>query len=227
MRFRLCLGHSPRKEAANVNLLSKQRHPRSSGATTEYVWDAFVRVFHWILVVAFLVAYLSEGEPMALHIWSGYLVLTLVVLRIVWGFIGSPHARFADFVFSPRAVIRHLSDELRFRAKRYVGHSPAGGAMVIALMVMLLATTTSGLALYALQPDQGVTSHAVEPQQTPDNAEVEVWEEVHEIAANMTLLLVILHVGGVILASLAQRENLVKAMFNGRKSISDRGHGDA
>jgi cytochrome b len=197
------------------------------------VWDALVRFFHWSLVVAFVIAYVSEGEPLTLHVWAGYVIGALVVLRIVWGFIGSPHARFSDFVFPAGRVISYLSDEIRFRGRRYLGHSPAGGAMVIALLFMLLATTGSGLTLFAVhegkgpfstfiaradnsspQPSIGVAGSGEEASESPT---VELWEEVHEVLANLTLLLVLLHVGGVALASYSHKENLIAAMLDGKK----------
>lgn len=204
-------------------------------ARTELVWDVLVRVFHWTLVIGFLVAYFSEGEPLSLHIWAGYVVGMVVVLRIVWGFIGTPHARFSDFVFPVGRVLSYLADEVRFRARRFLGHSPAGGAMIIALMFMLLATTTSGMILLAVHEGQGPLSSFIgkadehastsdssasstkELREDGENPVIELWEEAHELLANLTLVLVILHVGGVLLASYAHKENLIAAMLDGRK----------
>ncbi|MHB1206688.1 MAG: cytochrome b/b6 domain-containing protein [Rhodospirillaceae bacterium] len=204
-------------------------------ARTKRVWDVLVRVFHWTLVIGFFIAYFSEGEPLSQHIWAGYVVGMAVVLRIVWGFIGTPHARFSDFVFPAGRVLSYLADEVRFRARRFPGHSPAGDAMVIALMFMLLATTTSGMILLAVHEGQGpllsfigkADEHASTSSRSPsstreseedrENPAVELWEEAHELLANLTLLLVILHVGGVLLASYAHKENLIAVMLDGRK----------
>src|SRR5690606_31687679 len=103
------------------------------------VWDLFVRVFHWALVAAFTVAYLIE-EPHIIHVWAGYVVAGLIVARVVWGFIGSPHARFTDFVYAPGTTVAYMRDLLLLRGKRYLGHSPAGGYMILLLLVMLAAT---------------------------------------------------------------------------------------
>ena len=124
----------------------------TSRPASTLVWDPVVRFGHWALVAAFAVAYLSAeeeaGGPDPLHVWGGYVVGVLVVLRVVWGFVGSRHARFSDFVRSPIVALAYFRDLLYSRARRYVGHSPAGGAMVIALLVCLAATVATGLIAY-------------------------------------------------------------------------------
>ena len=179
------------------------------------VWDPLVRVFHWSLVASFTVAYLSgEGEMLDLHAWSGYIIGALILFRLLWGLVGPRHARFADFVFTPATVLAYGRDLLRGQAQRYLGHNPLGGAMVIALLLMLTLATVTGIALYgateAAGPLAGImrgTSHGFG----------EALEEVHEFFSNLTLLLVALHIGGVLVSSLLHRENLVRAMVTGRK----------
>ncbi|MEE9479215.1 MAG: cytochrome b/b6 domain-containing protein, partial [Kiloniellales bacterium] len=95
------------------------------------VWDIFVRVSHWALAAGFFVAYFTEDNLLLLHVWAGYLVGVLVVLRLLWGVVGPKHARFTDFVCGPRRAAGYLLDLFRFRAPRYLGHSPAGGAMAV------------------------------------------------------------------------------------------------
>ena len=126
---------------------------RPKGLVT--VWDPLVRLFHWSLGGAFFVAYFSEDDLLNLHVWAGYVVGGLVALRIVWGFVGPRHARFADFICSPYKAWRYSFDLLRRRATRYLGHSPAAGAMVIALLVGLGATVWSGLEVYAVEENAG------------------------------------------------------------------------
>jgi cytochrome b len=184
------------------------------GSERTLVWDPVVRTFHWVLVAGFLTAYVVEPEDSQAHMWAGYIVLGLVLFRILWGFIGSRHARFSDFVYAPSAILAYLKDAIRLRAKRYVGHSPGGGAMVIVLLLALLATTVSGLMVYGA--DQHAGPLAGWMTGVSEGAE-ETLEELHETLANATLGLIVLHVIGVVLASLSHRENLVKAMFTGYK----------
>lgn len=188
------------------------------------VWDPFVRVAHWIVVAAFLTAYITGGEPRALHTIAGYTLACYVVLRVVWGFVGPPYARFSSFVRSPARAARYLIDLLRGRAKRQLGHSPAGGVMIVLLLVGLAATTGAGLMLYALHDGAGplasVVAQAPPLTDGAENPRLEFWEETHELVANLTLLLVLLHVAGVIAASIAHRENLVWSMITGRKRRS-------
>jgi cytochrome b len=180
------------------------------------VWDSAVRIFHWSLATAFFVAYFTEDDLLGPHVWAGYLVLGLVVFRVLWGFVGSAHARFSDFVNSPRSVLNYLRSLRAGQAKRYLGHNPAGGAMIIALLVSLAVVCVSGVALYGLEPGAGPLVGLMHG--LGHDAE-DVLEEVHEVAAQLTLLLVVIHVAGVIAESLRERENLIRAMVTGRKRV--------
>jgi cytochrome b len=181
---------------------------------TVRVWDPLVRVFHWTLVAAFLTAYLVEDDWLGLHVLAGYTVLGLVLFRLVWGVIGTRHARFTDFVRSPSAVLAYLKDVVRVRARRHLGHNPAGGAMVIALLGSLVFSAVSGLALYGYGEFSGPLAGLL---QGAPGWLGNVLEGMHEFFANFTLLLVVLHLAGVALTSLQHGENLVRSMFTGRK----------
>lgn len=199
------------------------------------VWDPLVRLFHWTLAAAFFVAYFTDDDVLTLHVWAGYLVGGIVVLRILWGFVGPQHARFIDFIFSPFTVWRCLLDLVRLRGKRYLGHSPVGGAMVVTLLVGLSATVWSGLELYAAEENAGPLAGAalvapVAADERDENSELdgeegeedgggadELWEEAHKALANAMLALVLVHIGGVVLASFVHRENLTRAMITGKK----------
>ena len=185
---------------------------------TVRIWDPFVRIFHWVLVGAFVVAYISEDDYLDIHTTAGYTVLTLVALRLVWGFVGSRHARFADFVRPPGEALSYVKDTFLGRARRYLGHNPAGGLMIIAMLASLLVTTFTGVALLGADEHAGPlaglmagASHGLE----------EGLEEVHEFFANFTVALVLGHLLGVLVESLLHRENLVRAMFTGNKPLRD------
>jgi cytochrome b len=176
---------------------------KAGGATppaTVKVWDPFVRVFHWSLATLFLVAFVTGDEIEKVHVAAGYTIGGLVALRIVWGLIGPAHARFRNFVRPPREVLAYMRGVALLRAPRYLGHNPAGGAMIVALLLMLIGTGTTGYML------------------TTDAFWGAKWaEEVHEVFANLTVGLVVFHVLGVLIASFEHKENLVKAMITGRK----------
>ncbi len=177
------------------------------------VWDIFVRFFHWSLVLFFFIAYLTEDDLITIHSYAGYIVLALILARIIWGFIGSKHARFKDFVYPIGQTIQYMKDTLAFKASRYIGHNPAGGLMIIILLISILITTVTGIMAYGTEnagPLAGLLS------QSGEFAE-DLLEEVHEFFANFTLLLVFIHIAGVVIESLYHRENLVKAMINGFK----------
>lgn len=164
------------------------------------VWDRFVRIIHWSLVAAFAAAFLSAEAWNRLHEWTGYAAAGLVAARIIWGFVGTRHARFSDFVAGPRAVAAYLGAMARMRERRHLGHNPAGGAMILALLAGVLGLGATGY-LMSLDAFWGLG-----------------WiEDLHETIANVMLLLVALHIAGVVVASIRHGENLALAMLTGRK----------
>jgi len=176
-----------------------------------YVWDLFVRLFHWTLVVAFTVAYPTEDDLLDVHVWAGYIVGALVVGRVIWGFVGPAHARFSDFIYAPLTTLAYARDLVLFRAERHLGHSPGGGAMVLLLLVFLTATVVTGLVVYGGEQQAGPLA-GMFTKPTGENV-----EELHELFANITLALVFAHIAAVVFASFVHRENLVRAMITGYK----------
>ena len=205
------------------------------------VWDPFVRIFHWLLLASFAVAYISEGEPLVVHTWAGYVAAALIGLRIVWGGIGPKHARFTDFVYRPSTVVGYTRDLLSRRSKRYIGHSPAGGAMILLLLASIAGTAFTGMATLAEKENAGPLAPVfgrqalldgpthglalVAPARADEGDAYEgrgdrkrsAFREVHEFFANLTLFLACFHFAGVVFASFAHRENLVRSMVTGRK----------
>lgn len=173
---------------------------------TVKVWDPMVRLFHWSLVTSFAVAWLTGDEMMSVHEWAGYAAGALVALRLVLGFVGSPYARFRQFIRSPGKTAAYAGDILRSREARYVGHNPVGAIMVMALLASMAALAFTGWM-----------------QTTDAYWGVEWVEEVHELLANVLLALVTLHIAGVVLASVRHHENLVRAMITGRKRAAGPG----
>ncbi len=180
------------------------------------VWDLFIRVFHWGLALLFLAAYVTEEDILVIHVWAGYLILGLIGLRIVWGFIGTSYARFSSFVFGPETVIQYLKDTLRLKAKRYIGHNPAGGAMILVMLLSVVLTCITGVAVYGVEGAGPMASWLVNAGEWLH----EPLEEVHEFFANFTVTLIVIHVAGVIIEGLVHRENLVDAMITGNKRAS-------
>lgn len=188
------------------------------------VWDPLVRLFHWSLVIAFATAYVTGEESETVHSYSGYVVAGLVVFRLMWGLIGTRHARFSDFIYGPSTTLAYLKSLVAGRPAHYLGHNPLGGWMVIALLLSIAATCWTGLEAYAGEgkgPLAGTTLNVVPQARADDDGKAgegdEFWEELHEGCANFTLLLVLLHLAGIVAASLIHRENLVRAMVTGWK----------
>ncbi|MGF1612926.1 MAG: cytochrome b/b6 domain-containing protein [Gammaproteobacteria bacterium] len=208
---------------------------------TVLVWDPLVRIGHWTLVIAFFTAYFTEDEFLTQHVWAGYVVGIVVCIRLLWGFVGTQHARFSDFARSPATVIWYLRDHMANRARPYVGHNPAGGAMIVLLLIGLAGTVFSGLVLYAIEEDAGpLAGWVAENTSVPalpalisnanangdereggkeheGDAREAFWEELHEIFTNVTLVLIAFHVAGVLFSSYVDKENLIWAMVTGRK----------
>ena len=141
------------------------------------VWDLPLRIFHWLLVAGFFIAYLTEEDLLTVHVWAGYLVSGLLVFRVVWGFIGNDYARFSNFLCSPVQSIAYLKDMLGSKPRRYLGHNPAGAAMIVLLLLSLLMTVGTGLAVYGADQAAG-------PLAAIGSANEKMWEELHGFKRN-------------------------------------------
>lgn len=196
------------------------------------VWDIGVRLFHWTLVLLFAVSYLTGEDESLVHIYAGYGVIALIVFRLVWGGVGTRYARFTDFVRGPRATMDYARSMLSGKPARYLGHNPLGGWMVIALLLSLAGACWSGLEAYAVEGHGPLAQQESffiqsafadddedEEEHDKENGGDEFWEEVHEVLSNLTLLLVVLHIAGVVVASVIHREKLVKSMIDGYKNV--------
>lgn len=197
------------------------------------VWDPLIRIFHWSLVASFITAYLTAEEYEGAHAIAGYAVSGLLVFRFIWGFIGTKHARFSDFLYAPREIIGYLKGLFGGNPKHYLGHNPAGWLMVIILLIVLSAACISGLKVYAEEghgplAGAGFLVSAVYADDDDDDGYEdrgenkegeEFWEEVHEIFVNCALFLIAIHISGVAVSSYLHKENLIKVMITGRKEI--------
>ena len=134
-----------------------------SDANTVKVWDPLVRIGHWLLVAGFVIAYASGDEFPQVHAFAGYLVAAVLDIRIVWGFAGPAHARFRNFVRGPATTLSYLGDVAAHRDRRYLGHNPAGAAMIMALLICLAAVTGSGLYLDTAQLNSPGAARATGP----------------------------------------------------------------
>jgi len=162
-------------------------------------WDLFVRAFHWGAVALVAAAFLSPDDK-SLHEPVGYAVLGLLLARLAWGVVGTRHARFTDFVARPKIVFAYLKALWRGQARRYVGHNPAGGVMVVALLGALLVVTVSGWM-----------------SETDRFFGVDWVSHLHRLSSDVLLGLIACHLAGVLVSSVLHRENLVAAMITGRK----------
>ena len=185
---------------AKADAIAPDAHP------TVRVWDLVVRLFHWALVTSFAVAWLTRHDSEDIHHLAGYAAAALVAIRVVWGIVGTHYARFRQFARGPRTVLRYLADIATGREARYLGHNPAGGVMIFALLVTMFSTALTGW-LMTTDAFWGVD-----------------WVgRLHERIADLLLILVLAHLAGVALASVRHRANLVVAMFSGRKRTAEPG----
>ena len=188
---------------------------RSAQAGGLRVWDLPVRLFHWSLVLLVIVSVTTAqigGNAMQIHEWSGFTILALVLFRVLWGLVGGGHARFADFVRGPRAVLSYARSLWRGPAQHYAGHNPLGGWMVVALLTCLLVQTGTGL----FSNDDVMTEGPLVKWISKDTSDF--ISGIHEANSKLLLALVALHVAAAIYYLVAKRDNLIRPMITGRKT---------
>jgi len=178
------------------------------------VWELPVRLFHWTIFALVVSAYVTWRENwMDWHVWIGYVALTAVLFRILWGFFGGDCARFTQFLTAPRAAASHLRHVLRREPDRQVGHNAAGGWMVLLLLALLLIETLSGLLVYNDIADEGPLTELMPAQLgTAITA-------THSIGWDVLLGAACVHVAAILVYAGVKRQNLVGPMITGRKLL--------
>jgi cytochrome b len=182
------------------------------------VWDFPTRAFHWLLVLTVAVSYVTGGEEgwlFVVHTVSGYAVALLLLFRLIWGVIGSPRSRFRDFAYGRHVVADYIRRLLALNPPRYVGHNPLGGWMVILMLIVLLLTVTTGL----FSGEKGGPSGLLWSLSARPGSEG--LGDVHEVFANLIVILAVVHVCGVLVDWWLTGENLVSAMISGAKQLDE------
>ena len=188
------------------------------------VWDVPVRVFHWVLAALVLTSWVTSeigGNAMTYHMWSGYAILTLVVSRIVWGFVGSEHARFRGFLYGPRAIVSHASGLFESKPRYYVGHNPLGGISVLLMLASLLLQASTGLFANDDIATEGPLTYLV------SGATSSLLTTIHRYNFYVLVALIAIHVAAALYYLIVKRENLIGAMFTGRKRVPGGDYADA
>lgn len=206
--------HSPDLALPDMlaNLVRGPEEKRQIREPIVKVWDLLVRIGHWLMVIFFSIIYLRYRK-FPIHAYAGYLMLTIVVVRIGWGIAGTASARFRAFWFSPREVLGYAKDAVRGHPGYYLSHNPLGAMMVYFLLTMMLFNGTLGLLLYSASQQLG-----------PFGAMIpEDWEDplkyAHKTLGHLTAAFVAVHIFGVLWAARQHRENYVLAMLTGFKRI--------
>ena len=180
------------------------------------VWDAPVRLFHWLLVALIVTSWVTSeigGDAMTYHRWSGYSILTLVLFRFVWGFVGSQHARFVAFAYGPRSVLGYARELLQLNPTYYASHNPLGGWSVILMLISVFVQATTGLFANDDAAAEGPLARLVSASASS------LLTTIHRYNFNVLLTLIAVHIAAVLFYLIVKRENLIVAMFTGRKHV--------
>ena len=180
------------------------------------IWDLPTRIFHWLLVSSYLIVWLTYDDNRFLyfHVFAGYVFLCLLVFRLIWGFIGTHYARFHSFAHDWKSVSEYFRGLLNGQAMRYVGHNPAGGYAIFAMLIIGFIVALSGVLTLAGEEGHGPLKNVV------NYAVGFISHDVHEYLAWFMLIVTIVHVLGVISESIWDNENLVWAMISGKKEAA-------
>ncbi len=191
-----------------------KRSPQGSNAMQRtLIWDVPTRLFHWTLASSFVGAWLTTGSDrwLAVHVFLGYLMLGLIAFRVVWGLVGTHYARFASFWYGPRAALSYLRGVLHGTAARHIGHNPTGSLAIYILLLLTLAVGLSGFFTLGGEEQQGALSGAMSLVQS------RTFKKLHELTANLMLLVIVGHLAGVVVESFLHHENLARSMLTGTK----------
>ncbi len=183
------------------------------------VWDGAVRVFHWLLVLLIIFMWRSgtvKGEWLTYHFYAGYAILALLVFRIIWGFVGGTHARFADFVYGPAAIVTYIKTLPSRTAAKFAGHNPLGGWSVV-LMILCLAVQV-GTGLFANNDDLAMEGPLAKLVRGDTS---NFLTHIHHINFNILLALIAVHIGAVLYYLIYKKENLIAPMWHGRKHLPE------
>ena len=201
--------------------MSETQNNAAAARRSISVWDAPVRIFHWLLAALVLTSWVTSeigGNAMTYHMWSGYAILTLVAFRIVWGFIGSEHARFSGFLYGPRAMLGHAAGLFGANARYYVGHNPLGGASVVLMLASLLLQASTGL----FANDDIATEGPLAP--LVSGATSSLLTTIHRYNFYVLVVLIAVHIAAALFYLVVKGENLIGAMITGRKSVPGEGN---
>lgn len=210
------------------------------------VWDRFVRFFHWSMILLIFLAYVTGDIKGPLHRYVGYAVLLLVIARICWGFWGTKHALFSDFICSPAKGLNYLKELVNGKPTHYTGHNPAAAWMILLLLTSSIIICLTGYAAHTAK--RGMNSlgssntisivgnayadddknerhegkHKGRERHNDGESDDEsdsVWSDIHEMSAEFMLILICLHIVGVAVSSKVHNENLVKGIITGKKDM--------
>ncbi len=194
----------PQDHAIHTNRLSKRI----------LVWDLPTRLFHWLLVASVMISFLTGnigGNAMEIHEWSGFVILSLLLFRLVWGFVGGRQSRFAAFVRGPVAVVRYAAGIVRGDAPRCLGHNPLGGWSILAMLATLLIQALTGL----FATDDILTQGPLYP--SVSEAVSAYLTRIHRLNQNLIIGLIVVHLLAVVFYLIVKCENLIKPMILGIK----------